>query len=109
MKQGRALRVRTVRAVHILRECLRQDLYGYAAAESGIRGLVNVAHSPRAQMSGDLVMNEFCSDHIGICSVRMLTRKYEIGREISRREMIIVAHRRYREPQYSDAGRPSLQ
>ena len=44
-------------------ERFREEFDGNAAAELRVGGLVYISHTARPNVTGDLVMSEFCSDH----------------------------------------------
>jgi hypothetical protein len=50
-------------AVVIVHKDFRKEFDRNIPAQFRIRGLIHLAHSPRAQVTGDFVMCEFGSDH----------------------------------------------
>ena len=45
----------------IPRKSLRQDLYGYVAAELGVSGAIDLSHAAGANKAGDLERAEGCA------------------------------------------------
>jgi len=55
----------------ISRHVCRQDLDGNLAAEHGVGGAIDLAHSAFAQLGGDAVMRERLTDHVCIILARL--------------------------------------